>query len=230
MVEAIAWKETKMDERALKREVEGALTRALHLGRQPDIDAEVSGSRVLLKGRVENLSQKRMAIKAVLLLPDVSDVREELRLSTPHPWSDEQITRHILDGFTQDPNIHETALQVVTRASVATLLGTVDNLEEKRLAGLIAWWVPGVERVENMIAVSPHQEGTEGDLVDSIRQAFYKDVLINADTIGVAVKGDIVTLVGSVATAQERQIAEQDAYAIWGVREVINNLAIVAPE
>ena len=64
----------------------------------------------------------------------------------------------------------------------------------------------------------------DGDLVDSIRQAFYKDIMINADTVGVTAKDGVVTLLGTVASEEARMAAEHDAYYIWGVKDVINRL------
>ena len=74
--------------------------------------------------------------------------------------------------------------------------------------------------------VNPPQAGDEADLIDSVRQAFYKDVLVNPDTIGVTARGGIVSLIGTVASEEERLAAEHDAYYIWGVQQVINRLEV----
>ncbi|MOA38792.1 periplasmic protein [compost metagenome] len=112
---------------------------------------------------------------------------------------------------------------------VVTLKGTLDNIEEKCLAGLIAWWVPGVADVDNQIQVEPRQDLSDDGLLDVIRQAFEKDILVNPSRIGISIADGIVTLIGSVTSEEERLAAEHDAYFILGVNEVINRLVVAVP-
>ena len=55
------------------------------------------------------------------------------------------------------------------------------------------------------------------------------DPSIDAAKIGVAAKGGIVTLSGSVSTYAEKRNAEQDAKTIAGVRAVVDELTISLP-
>ena len=218
-----------MNDRELKREIDGTLTRVLHLGDRPTIDTAVTDGHVVVKGEVDHLSVKRLAIKAISIIPEVRDVDDQLRLATPAPHSDPELRRHVMDGLIEDPNVTESMIRVDARDGLVTLTGLVESLEEKRLAGLIAWWVPGVADVRNLIDVEPFQAGTEADLLDSVRQALEKDPFVNPDTIGVAVRDRVVTLVGTVGSEQERLLAEQDTYYLWGVEQVINQLAVRSP-
>lgn len=215
-----------MTDSELKRTVETRLRGEVRL-RGREIRVTVDAGRVDLTGQVETLAEKRLALNLVRKLREVGEVRDAIRLATPGGMSDAQITQHVRDGLLQDGAIHDRDIEVGAKDGVVTLTGHLDNLEEKRLAGLIAWWVPGVADVRNLIAVVPEQPGTEGDLVDSIRQALDKDVLVNPDTIGVTVKAGTVTLLGTVGSQEERQAAEHDAYYVWGVEAVVNRLAVV---
>lgn len=190
------------------------------------IDVDVQDGSVILRGRLPDIAEKRLAVNVVRLMKEVGSVRDQLRLLTANELTDRQIEMHIRDAWLQDTAIHELALDVMVRDGVATLTGKLDNVEEKRLAGLCAWWVPGVADVENLIDVTVEQPFTEGDLVDSIRQALEKDVLVNEDLIGVSVRGSLVTLVGSANSEEERMAAEHDAYYVWGVKQVINLIEI----
>ena len=212
-----------MNDSELKREVETALHSEVRL-RGRDISVAVEEGAIVLKGQVPELAEKRLAVNLVRRMREVGEVRDQLRLFKATEMTDRQIKDHIMDGLQQDGAIHELQIDVQVKDAVVTLSGKLDNLEEKRLAGLIAWWVPGVVDVDNQIVVEPHQEGNDGDLIDSIRQAFYKDIMINADTVGVTAKDGVVTLLGTVASEEARMAAEHDAYYIWGVKEVINRL------
>jgi osmotically-inducible protein OsmY len=46
---------------------------------------------------------------------------------------------------------------VVVDGDVVTLNGQVPSLSHKRLAGVLAWWVPGVRDVVDGLAVEPTQ-------------------------------------------------------------------------
>lgn len=214
-----------MTESELKRFVEEALHGEARL-RGLDINVAIENGNVLLKGQVNELAEKRLALNLVRQLRDVGDVRDQLRLVAFHTLTDKQICQHIEDGWIQDGAIHDQYLRAEVTDGVAVLKGKLDNLEEKRLAGLIAWWVPGVVDVDNQITVDPVQEGNDGDLIDSIRQALDKDILVNPGTIGVTVQQGVVTLLGTVASEEEKLAAEHDCYYIWGVKEVVNRLNV----
>ena len=213
---------TDMD---LKAAVEHQLNTETRLAGKA-IDVDVQDGSVILRGRLPDIAEKRLAVNVVRLMKEVGSVRDQLRLLTANELTDKQIEMHIRDAWLQDTAIHELALDVMVRDGVATLTGKLDNVEEKRLAGLCAWWVPGVADVENLIDVTVEQPFSEGDLVDSIRQALEKDVLVNEDLIGVSVRGSLVTLVGSANSEEERMAAEHDAYYVWGVKQVINQIEI----
>lgn len=214
-----------MTDSELKRAVEDALHHEVRL-RGRDIAVAVHDGRVTLQGQVSELAEKRLAVNLVRRLREVGEIKDVLRLPTLREFGDNQIQQHVEDALMQDPNIHESQLKVAAQDGVVTLTGQVNSLEEMRLAGLCAWWIPGVADVDNQIVVEPHQEGTQGDLVDIIRIALDKDVLVNSDTIGVSAKNNVVHLLGSVNSEEERLAAEHDVYYIWGVEEVINDLVV----
>jgi osmotically-inducible protein OsmY len=214
-----------MTDSELKQVVETALHGESRL-RGRDIDVAVEGGMVVLKGQLPELSEKRLAVNLVRRMRDVGDVKDQLRLFTTHEMTDKQIQQHILDGWLEDGALHKRRLNADVVNGVATLSGKLDSCEEKCFAGLIAWWVPGVTDVDNQIVVEPEQDMNDGDLLDVIRAAFSKDVLVTADSIGVTAQNGVVTLLGSVGSEEERLAAEHDAYYILGVTEVINQLQV----
>lgn len=216
-----------MTDSELKRFVESALHQEVRL-RGRDIHVAIEEGNVVLKGALPEIAEMRLAINLVRQLREVGTVKDQLRLFTPTRMTDTQVEQHIRDGWIQDLNIDDKTLQAEVRDGMVTLTGRVDSPEACRIAGLVAWWVPGVANVDNQIRLEPpDQEFTEGDLVDVIRQALDKDVLTNVDTIGVSCQGGVVTLQGYVASEEERQAAEHDCYYIEGVDRVINKLEIV---
>lgn len=216
-----------MTDSELKRAVETALHGEVRL-RGRAIRVAVEEGRVDLVGEVPDVAEKRLAVNLVRQLREVGEVRDKLRLPTAHELSDKQIAQHIRDAFAQDRALYRRDFDAQAVDGVVTISGHTDNLEEKRLAGVLAWWVPGVADVDNRIEVSPEQIGNDGDLVDSIRQVFDKDVLVDPDRVGVMVQGGTVTLVGTVRSDEERMAAEHDCYYVWGVERVENQLNVTA--
>jgi osmotically-inducible protein OsmY len=110
-----------------------------------------------------------------------------------------------------------------------TLDGEVPSLSHKRLAGVLAWWVPGCRDVINSLEeVPPEQDNQDNDneLTDAVRLALEKDPFINASKIRVRTKDWIVTLAGLVPNQIMKQMAERDAWSVLGVKEVVNRLQI----
>lgn len=216
-----------MTDSELKRVVESALHGEARL-RGRDIAVAVEDGMVVLKGELPELAEKRLAVNLIRRMREVGDVKDQLRIFTSHEMTDRQIQQHVEDGLEQDRAVHQQQITVAVADGVVALKGELDNVEEKCLAGLIAWWVPGVTDVDNQIVVEPRQDLTDDGLLDVIRQAFEKDVLVNASTIGVTIRDGAVTLRGTVGSDEERLAAEHDAYFIMGVNEVINRLEVSA--
>jgi osmotically-inducible protein OsmY len=96
------------------------------------------------------------------------------------------------------------------------------------LAGLLAWWVPGVRDVVNGIEVDPAEEDSADLIEEAVRIALQKDPLVNASQIKVGVRKTVVRLTGAVPAAAERDAAERDAWCIFGVDRVLNEIEVRA--
>jgi osmotically-inducible protein OsmY len=118
----------------------------------------------------------------------------------------------------------EIAIRVVD--GTVMLDGEVCCLGQKRLAGALAWWVPGSRTVINALRVTPPEEDSETAITDAVRLLLKKDPFVNADLVQVTTRKATVTLDGSVPTKLAREIAEHDAWYVYGVEEVVNRIAI----
>ena len=109
---------------------------------------------------------------------------------------------------------------------VVTLNGKVSSLSHKRLAGVLAWWVPGSRDVINGLEEVPAEQDTDDDLTDAVHLVLEKDPFISASRIRVSSKDFIVTLEGSLPSESMKKMAERDAWYILGVTKVINKIQI----
>jgi osmotically-inducible protein OsmY len=109
---------------------------------------------------------------------------------------------------------------------VVTLNGQVPSLSHKRLAGILAWWIPGTRDVVNGIEVVPDEIDSDDEITDAVRLAFEKDRLVDESQIRVRTRGRVVTLEGAVGTSEIREMAELDAWYVFGVDGVVNRLEV----
>ena len=118
-------------------------------------------------------------------------------------------------------------LELEVSEGVVTLNGMVPSISHKRLAGVLAWWVPGSRDVVNGIEVSPAMEDNDFEVVDALQMVLEKDPLVNASQIRLGCRDLVVQLEGAVATESGKAAAESDAWYIFGVNRVINKISVV---
>jgi osmotically-inducible protein OsmY len=189
----------------------------------------VQGGTVLLEGITESIISKRVAEQLVLQVEGVSRVENLLKVRAMPQRTDEVIAMHVRNALTEDPYLNERDIVITVQAGVVTLTGRQDALAKKRLAGLVAWWVPGVTDVHNEIAVVPDEEDNDQEILNSIRVAFDKDKLVDALRFHVEVLDGHVTLYGLARSDAERNMAEEDIWMTWGVLGVENRAEIESP-
>lgn len=183
---------------------------------------------VTLEGLVDSLSEKKISERLVREIPEVQDVINHLRIRPVPPRSDAIILEHVRDRLEADGGISASHLSIAVQDGVVTLQGVQDALTKKRLAGLIAWWAAGTADVRNEIRIDPPEIDNDDEITDAIRLAFEKDPLLDALRYQVQTRNGIVYLNGIASSPVARQAAEDDAWAIWGVLDVNNQISLEA--
>jgi len=209
-----------------------------------------SDGDLMLEGEMENIVAKKLALELAAAVPGVSGIVDRLRVAPAQLMGDGAIRDHVRDALLQEPAFETCrirvwdknqlatcrepspaaagVIEVAVEEGVVTLNGQVPSPSHKRLAGVLAWWVPGSRDVINGLDVLPPEEDNDDEISDAVRLVLEKDPFVNADQIRVRTKNAIVTLEGLVATATERDMAECDVWYVFGVDRVINALAVQA--
>jgi len=211
----------------LARRVEEALRNSPRLNPGDiELKVEVHGDTVVLRGRVKHLREKRRAESLAGAVPGVRRVVNRLELDVYPRRSDSEILQGVQDALMQDRILSQCDLRVSVKDGIVRLGGKVPTLVRKRLAGGLAWWIPGVLDVQNEIEVSPPEEDSDEQISEACMALLDKDPFVAAEGIFVWTQGGVVKLSGVVRGESERQAAESDAWYIWGVRDVINDLIV----
>ncbi len=115
------------------------------------IDLAVEDGVVTLNGQVTSLSQKRFAGVLAWWVPGSCDVINGLEVVPVQEDSDDEITEAVKLVLEKDPLINASRVRIRTRDAAVTLEGLVANQSEKEMAEADAWYVIGVDRVDNRL-------------------------------------------------------------------------------
>ena len=128
----------------------------------------------------------------------------------------------------QEPDSLRGTIEIEVSEGVVTLNGEVPGLGVKRMVGVLAWWVPGSRDVINGLVVTPDQADNDFEMADAVRLVLEKDPFVDATQVRVGTRNGIVRLQGLVPTESEKEMAEADAWYVFGVDGVENELSVHA--
>ncbi len=72
----------------------------------------------------------------------------------------------------------------------------------------------------------PDDEDSEAEILDALRIVLEKDPTVDASQITARCQGAVITLQGLARNESERELAEFDAWALFGVDRVINRIDV----
>jgi osmotically-inducible protein OsmY len=210
---------------------------------------EYDGTGTLtIEGEVESLAAKKLGLEHLAALAEVTEIIDRLRVKPATKMGDAEIRAHLRQIFYEElsflslgiregrnnkfevirepaePNIGSIDIEVAD--GMITLNGTVPSLVSKRLAGALAWWVPGSRDVINGIAVEPPEEDAPIRIEEAVKVILEKNPFVDAGQIRVGVRNRIVRLTGMVHIQEQREMAENDAWSVFGVDKVINEIVV----
>lgn len=217
----------------------------MNLRRHP-IQVEYQDGVVMLSGEVADIASKKIALELAAATPKVSGIVDRLRVEPAERMEDGAIRDHIMHAFIGESSFNSYSIRTLIKGQweqmrllegsrvlevevaygVVTLNGKIESLSHKRLAGVLSWWVPGTRDVVNGLEVFPAMEDNDDEVVDAVRLVLEKDPLVNASQVKVDCLDRVVTLEGSVSSDRSRKAAESDAWFVFGVDGVVNNLVV----
>jgi len=196
----------------------------------------VHGDEVItLEGEVANIAVKRQAERIARRLAYPTPVLDRLLLRVGNRRVDDALEHAVLDALIQETAFagmsmqasraarfsdHSDHLTVTATGSRVRLDGRVNSLSHRRLAEVIAWWIPGTADVDNRVRVSPPEEDNDGEICDAVRLVLDKETSLDADQVHVACRQGEITLTGVVNTEEQRRFAIYDCWYIPGVHAV----------
>ncbi len=210
-----------------------------------DIDVRLDGDALVLAGEVSTIAAKKLALEAVAGLSGIAEVVDQLHVEPAQAMTDGEIADHLqralmsdsVFGFIEirrasDGRGAATAgsgqpfIEFAVEDGIVRLDGEVPSLTHKRLAGVFAWWVPGSRDVLNDIAIEPPEEDSDPEVLDALRIVLEKDPFLDAMQIRASCEDFRITLHGAVRSEEQKQLAETDAWALFAVDGVVNEIEV----
>lgn len=235
-------------DRVLK-EVRAAFEREsrINLHKYP-VRMEFSDGVLTLEGEAEHIAAKKLSMELAVKVRGVSGIVDRLHVTPSTHMGDGAILDAVRDALLQDSTLMKCSIHIIRKGQLETVREITDEphgairvsvnegvvllddhvtgLAQKRMAGVLAWWVPGCRDVINGMAVEPDQSDSDEELAKTIRIVLKKDPFVNGDRIRVTAHQGVVTLEGDVPSAPQKEMAEFDAWYVFGVDKVANRLEV----
>lgn len=219
-----------------------------------DVNVDTIDGRVTLHGTVGSEQEKASAEKAARGVEGVNELRDMLAVVAPAKQeavdaADDQIEAQVESALKADTTLADSAITVASvNKGVVVLGGTAASLSDHLNAVEDTRKVAGVRQIASEIkspdvmsdaeiwrdAKAPATgAGTTGSMSDMwITTAAKVSLLTNSETpateINVDTKNGVVTLFGMVPTEASKRAAEATVAKVSGVRQVRNQLQVVA--
>ncbi len=217
-----------MNATEIVKTIKASLEKELHIDlvKHP-VHLNLENNAIVMEGVVDKIAHKKAALLIAMGISGTSGVVDRLRVSPAKKMGDKEIKNHLSDAFAEEPTLNNLAIEIEINNGIVDIEGTAPSLSHKRLAGVLAWWVPGSVDVINSLEVNPPEEDSDDEITDAVMLALEKDKLVNHSNIKASTKNWVVTLDGVVHSETSKNAAEDDAWYVWGVNGVINRLTVV---
>jgi len=119
-----------------------------------EIELSVENGVITLEGHVISVPHRLFAGVLGWWTPGRCDVVNALDLKPSYEEADEEVAEALRIVLEADPAVDAAQIRPTCRDWVVTLEGSVPSEEQKRRAEMDAWYVSGVERVDNRLAIA----------------------------------------------------------------------------
>lgn len=214
------------------------------------VKVSVVQDSVVMEGEVADIAAKKLALQAASAIVGTRGVVDRLSVAPCERRGDGAIRISLanfllntnelrnctirgmsnskLETLREAPPENGGSIDFEVKEGIVTLYGTVISLSHKRIAEVLAWWTPGCCNVVNSLDVVPPEEDTDYEVIDAVRLVLEMDPFVQPEQIDVKCSSYVVTLEGYVRTADEGRRAELDAWYVFAVTRVINNLKLLS--
>jgi osmotically-inducible protein OsmY len=191
-----------------------------------EISVQAFGGDVILRGIVGSVVQREEAVRTTRHVTGVQSVTDRLRLGLldASRRADADTEAAVLDALNADTAARSPDIDVGVRDGAVTLSGFVALASQRDRAERDALAVPGVASVHNRLRVL--YPVSADDVAERVTDAIGLNAIVGADSLTVTVRGDAVTLSGTVRSRADHDTALTAAAAAPGVMDVHDEMRV----
>jgi osmotically-inducible protein OsmY len=191
-----------------------------------EISVQAVGGDVILRGTVGSVVQREEAVRTTRHVNGVKGVTDRLRLGLldASRRADADTEAAVLDALHADAAVRAPDIDVAVRDGAVSLSGFVAVTSQRDRAERDALAVPGVASVHNRLRVL--YLVSADDVAERITDAIGLNAIVGADSLIVTVRGDAVTLSGTVRSRADHDTALAAAAAVPGVTYVGDEIRV----
>ena len=219
----------------------------INLHRHP-IQVTFDDDALVLEGEVDSVAAKKLALEHAGAVHGVRGVVDRLRVAPAERRGDGAVRDAFCGLLMGQRELTNCAIRVRTNGrseivrqvndeksgdieigvddGVITIEGSVISLSHKRVIGVLAWWTPGCRDVINALELNPPERDGDEEVIEALTLVYEMDPTVQAELVHIRCQNYVVTLEGYARTEQERQRAEFDAWALFGVDKVVNRIEV----
>jgi len=190
------------------------------------IGVEVQDGVVTLAGHVDSYAEKWNAERAAQRVSGVKALAIEMdvKLAGSSKRNDVDIARSAENALEWMTYLPDDSVKVMVEDGWITLSGEVSWEYQRQTAAGAVRYLMGVKGVSNNIAIKP--KVSVSAVKSDIEAALKRRANADAQNISVDVRGNDVTLTGTVHSWSERDLARESAWGAPGVRNVVDNITV----
>jgi osmotically-inducible protein OsmY len=191
-----------------------------------EISVQAVDGDVILRGTVGSVVQREEAVRTTRHVTGVQSVTDRLHLGLldASRRADADTEAAVLDALNADASMRASDIDVAVRDGAVTLSGLVNLASQRDRAERDALAVPGVASVHNRLRIAFPVAANE--VAERITDAIGLNAIVGADSLTVTVRGDAVTLSGTVRSRADHDTALTAAAAAPGVTEVRDEMRV----
>lgn len=144
------------------------------------------------------------------------------------PDDDKRIVSAAKESYVYRTYLRDDDIKIESKDGAVTLSGEVANRSHKSMAADTVENLPSVKSVDNQLAVKAANEQSDGWIELKVKSALLYRRSVSGSKTTVAVKDGIVTLTGDASSQAQKELSEEYAKDIEGVKAVKNELKVSA--
>ncbi|MDP2727141.1 MAG: BON domain-containing protein [Dehalococcoidia bacterium] len=140
-------------------------------------------------------------------------------------WDYKVMLGLLMDALHKECKLDPCDCDLLVRDRIAYVQGTVANLAQKRAVTKAAQTVPGLRAVVNSLRIAPLAPRSDQHIASDVRDAL-TNAGIMSHLLEVKVLDGVVHLFGAVCSPEACYTAEDAAWSVRGVQDVVCNITV----